>query len=188
MRFTVGAMLGCIAILGGNVAAEEAPKVLSYTVKNIDGEKVDLSQYKGKVLLIVNVASRCGLTPQYKGLQAMHEKYKDDGLAILGFPCNQFGRQEPGTEEEIKEFCTSKYDVDFDMFAKVNVNDKPDEPQADLYKYLTSKDAVGDKAGPISWNFEKFLVGRDGKIQRFSPRTTPDDEELVKAIEAELAK
>lgn len=181
-------LICAMGILAGTFSAlaEETPKVLQFKMKSIDGEEIDLSKYEGKVLLIVNVASRCGYTGQYKGLQAIHEKYEKDGLVVLGVPCNQFGKQEPGTEEEIKEFCTSKYNVDFDMFAKVDVNG---DDACDLYKYLTSEEAVGDKAGAVRWNFEKFLVSRDGKVVgRYPSKIAPESETLVSAVEAELAK
>ena len=161
-------------------------KPLSFTVKSLDGKDVDLSKYQGKVVMIVNVASKCGLTPQYKQLQALHEKYSKDGLAILGFPCNQFLSQEPGTADEIKEFCRVNYGVSFDMFAKVEVNG---DGACDLYKNLTALDTKPVGPGKISWNFEKFIIGRNGEIvARFSPRTKPDDPEVLKVIEAELAK
>lgn len=164
--------------------AEAKTGALDFRVKTIDGQSVDLEQYRGKVVLIVNVASECGLTPQYAGLQELYEKYQDKGLVVLGFPCNQFGSQEPGTEAEIKEFCSTKYHVTFPMFSKVEVNG---EGAAPLYQYLTSQDVDPVGAGKISWNFEKFLIDRDGKlVHRFSPRTTPDAPELVKAIESEL--
>ena len=157
---------------------------LSFQAKTIDGENVDLHDYEGKVVLIVNVASQCGLTRQYAGLQSLYEKYQDQGLVILGFPCNEFGGQEPGTEAEIKQFCSTKYDVTFPMMSKVNVN----QDACDLYQHLTSQEAKPAGSGPISWNFEKFLIGRDGQlVHRFSPRTAPSDEELVSAIEAQLA-
>ncbi len=163
----------------------ESDHALNYTMKKIDGENVSLEDYHGKVLLIVNVASRCGLTPQYKQLQAIHEKYAEKGLAVLGFPCNQFGGQEPGTAEEIQTFCSSKYDVTFDMFDKVEVNG-PDA--CDLYKHLTALDLEPAGTGKISWNFEKFLVSRDGEVvARFSPKTAPDAEEVTSAISKELA-
>jgi glutathione peroxidase len=159
---------------------------LQFTVKDIDGKDVDLSQYKGKVVMIVNVASKCGNTPQYKQLEALNKKYKEQGLVILGFPANEFGKQEPGTDAQIKEFCTSTYQVDFPMFSKIVVKG---EGQADLYKYLTSKETDPAHAGDITWNFEKFLIGRDGQIaNRFKPGTKPDAPQVVKSIEAELAK
>lgn len=172
-----------------NATEQESKKVskpLSFTMKSLDGKDVDLSKYRGKVVLIVNVASKCGLTGQYEQLQKLHEEYSKKGLAVLGFPCNQFLSQEPGTAEEIKEFCRVNYGVTFDMFAKVEVNGKN---ACDLYKTLTSLDTTPVGAGKISWNFEKFIVGRDGKVAaRFSPRTKPDDAKLVKVIETELAK
>ena len=165
---------------------KKASGPLQYTVKDIDGKDVALSQYQGKVVLIVNVASRCGNTPQYKQLEDLHKKYAGKGLVILGFPANEFGKQEPGTDAEIKEFCTSTYHVDFPMFSKIVVKG---EGQADLYKNLTSKNTDPNFAGPISWNFEKFLIGRDGQvISRFTPKTKPDAPAVVKAIETELDK
>lgn len=167
-------------------AKKETPAVLNFKMDSLDGKSVDLSKYQGKVVLIVNVASRCGYTPQYKDLQALHDKYGKDGLAILGFPCNQFGQQEPGTSEQIAEFCESNYGVKFDMFAKVDVNG---DKKCGLYKYLTSKDSNAKFAGDIKWNFEKFLVGRDGKVlARYESKIKPQSEELTKAIEAELTK
>jgi glutathione peroxidase len=172
-------------------AVEKAPTVLDHKVKNIAGKEVDLKEYKGKVLLVVNVASACGLTPQYEQLEALNKKYRDQGLAVLGFPCNQFGKQEPGTEVQIAEFCSKEYGVTFDMFSKINVNanEKEGITPDPLYKDLTSLDTKPVGKGKISWNFEKFLIGRNGEVvARFSPRTSPDDAEVVKAIEAELAK
>jgi len=175
--------------LSSNAVEKEARKVskpLSFTVKSLGGKDVDLSKYQGKVVLIVNVASKCGLTPQYKQLQALHDKYAKNGLAVLGFPCNQFLFQEPGTADEIQEFCRVNYGVSFDMFAKVEVNGKE---ACDLYKTLTALDTKPVGPGKISWNFEKFIIGRDGEVvARFSPRTKPDDPEVIKVIEAELAK
>jgi len=156
---------------------------LAGKVKKIDGTEVDLATYKGKVVLIVNVASRCGLTPQYTGLQKLYDTYKDKGLVILGFPANEFGAQEPGTDSEIATFCSSKYGVTFDMFSKIVVKGPGISP---LYKTLTE---TSDPKGDIGWNFEKFLIGRDGKIVgRYSPRTAPDDATLKAAIEAAIAK
>lgn len=165
--------------------SSEPDCAIDFKATSIDGAPVDLHDYEGNVVLIVNVASRCGLTRQYEGLQAMFEKYQDQGFVILGFPCNQFGGQEPGTEAEIKAFCSSKYDVTFPMFSKVNVNGAD---ACDLYKSLTSADTEPAGAGPISWNFEKFLIGRDGQLlNRFSPRTAPYDDELVSAVESAIA-
>lgn len=153
-------------------------------VKDIDGKSTSLKAYKGKVLLIVNVASHCGFTPQYKALESVYEKYKDQGLVVLGFPCNQFGAQEPGSNEEIKQFCSSKYNVTFPMFDKIEVNGPNRHP---LYVSLAGADSAFP--GDIKWNFTKFLVGRDGKlIKRFESRVTPDSAEVTSAIEAALAQ
>ncbi len=152
-------------------------------LKDIDAKSTSLKPYTGKVLLVVNVASKCGYTPQYSALEALYEKYKDKGLTVLGFPCNQFGGQEPGTNEEIKKFCTSHYEVTFPLFDKIEVNGTGRHP---LYTTLTGKDSPGP--GDIKWNFTKFLVGRDGKIlQRFESKVKPDSPEMVQAIEAALA-
>jgi glutathione peroxidase len=169
------------------VAADDAQETaLKFKMKKLDGKEFDLAKYKGKVVLMVNVASECGLTPQYEQLQALHKKFGDKGLAVVAFPCNQFGGQEPGTAAEIREFCTDNYGVTFDMFAKIDVNG---ESACDLYKYLTSLETKPKGPGRITWNFEKFLIGRDGKVAaRFSPRAKPDSAEVIKAIEAELAK
>ncbi|QJX00266.1 glutathione peroxidase [Frigoriglobus tundricola] len=159
---------------------------LEYKMKDIDGKEYDLSKLKGKVVMFVNVASKCGLTPQYKGLEELYEKYQKDGFVIIGVPANEFGKQEPGTDAEIKEFCTGNYKVTFPMMSKVVVKG---EGQVPLYKTLTEATPKDGKVEPISWNFEKFLVGRDGKVvARFSPRTEPSDEALNKAVKAELAK
>jgi glutathione peroxidase len=169
-------------------ADKDAPvkSPLVYKMKKLDGKEVDLASYKGKVVLFVNVASQCGLTGQYEELQDLHEKYSKQGLAIIGVPANEFGRQEPGTNDEIATFCKKNYGVEFDMLSKVVVKG---DGMCDLYKHLTSSDSNPKFAGPISWNFEKFLVGRDGQVSaRFAPRTSPDDADVVKAIEAELAK
>jgi glutathione peroxidase len=158
--------------------------MLQGKMKSLAGQEVDLSRYQGKVLLIVNVASECGYTPQYKGLQALHTKYGQSGLAVLGFPCNQFGHQEPGTSEEIAQFCQKYYGVTFDMFAKVDVNGRN---QCDLYKHLTAPDAHAKFPGPIQWNFEKFLIARDGTVvARYGSSVAPESKSLVEAIEREL--
>ncbi|HLW77190.1 MAG TPA: glutathione peroxidase [Bryobacteraceae bacterium] len=149
-----------------------AANIYDYTVKSIDGQQVPLSTYKGKVVLLVNVASRCGYTPQYTGLEAMYEKYKSQGFVILGFPANNFMSQEPGTDAEIKTFCSTKYNVSFPMFSKISV--KGDD-KADLYKYLTDQTANPASGGEIKWNFTKFLIDRNGKIvQRFEPAVAPE--------------
>jgi glutathione peroxidase len=189
----VSLLLMAVAVLPGCAASdatEQEPakmsKPLSFTMKSLNGEDVSLSKYEGKVVLIVNVASKCGLTPQYEQLQALHDKYAEDGLAVLGFPCNQFLWQEPGNAEQIQEFCRVNYGVTFDMFAKMNVKGKE---ACELYKTLTALDTKPVGPGKISWNFEKFIIGRDGEVvARFSPRTKPDDPAVLKVIEAELAK
>jgi glutathione peroxidase len=159
---------------------------LGFTLKDIKGNPVELSKYKGKVVLLVNVASQCGLTPQYEGLQALYQKYEKDGFVIVGIPANEFGHQEPGTNEEIEKFCTSKYSVTFPMMSKIVVKGEGIDP---LYKYLTKVDTKPAPAGDIIWNFEKFLVGKDGQVKaRFAPRTKPDDPKLVEAIATELKK
>jgi glutathione peroxidase len=181
-------LLGVIVMTAGvtATAADKAPPALDFTMKSLSGKDVDLKQYQGKVVLVVNVASKCGLTPQYKPLQALYEKHEKDGLVILGFPCNQFLHQEPGTAEEIQKFCTVNYGVTFPLFAKVEVNGKGACP---LYQYLTALDTKPTGSGKISWNFEKFVIDRKGEVvARFSPRTAPDSPEVLRVIEAELAK
>jgi glutathione peroxidase len=182
---------GAAVLLIGHALAADRPttrpaSVLAYTVADIQGNPVDLGKYKGKVLLIVNVASKCGYTPQYADLEKIYETYKDKGLAVLGFPANEFGGQEPGTNSQILDFCTSTYDVKFDMFSKIVVKGADKVP---LYQYLTSKDDNGQYGGEIQWNFTKFLVSREGKVvARFEPKVKPTDAQAVKAIEAELAR
>jgi glutathione peroxidase len=164
-------------------SAHAADSLYDIPLKDIDGKAATLKPYAGQVILIVNVASKCGYTPQYAGLEALYKKYGTQGLVVCGFPCNQFGAQEPGTAEEIKSFCTSKYDVTFPMFDKLEVNGENRHP---LYVALAG--ATSPFAGDIKWNFTKFLVGRDGKIlQRFASGVKPDAAELTKAIEAALA-
>jgi len=162
----------------------EVPELLRHKMKSLDGKEVDLSEYAGRVLLVVNTASECGYTPQYKGLQSLHKDYEEKGLSVLGFPCNQFGKQEPGDELKIKTFCEQNYQVTFDMFSKVEVNG---DGQCDLYKELTDVDAKPAGKGPVKWNFEKFLIGRNGEvIARFPSKVEPDSDELKKAIDAAL--
>jgi glutathione peroxidase len=152
-------------------------------MKSLDGKPFSLSDYKGKVVLLVNVASKCGFTPQYKGLQALQDKYKAKGFTVVGVPCNDFGSQEPGTSEEIRKFCTDNYNVTFPLTEKVHVKGAEQHP---LYARLTGKDA--EFPGDIKWNFGKFLIGRDGKIlQRFDSQVKPESPELTGAIEAALA-
>jgi len=166
--------------------ADDHECALNFKAKNIDGETVDLEDYEGNVVLVVNVASKCGLTPQYGQLQSLYEEYEKKGLVVLGFPCNQFLSQEPGSEADIKKFCSTKYNVSFPMFSKVEVNG---ENAAPIYKYLTSKDVKPKGKGKVSWNFEKFLIDREGNlVNRFEPKTKPNDPAIVKAIESELAK
>ena len=167
-------------------AATDGPSPLQFKAKDIDGKEVELNQYKGKVTLIVNVASKCGNTPQYEGLEALYKKYNEKGFTILGFPANEFKAQEPGTDADIKQFCTSKYGVTFPMFSKVVVKG---DGQSELYKFLTSKESNPQFAGDITWNFEKFLTDKNGKIiARFSPKTVPNDPEITKAIETALVR
>jgi glutathione peroxidase len=168
-------------------AKAQGAKALDHEMKTIQGKKVNLAEkYQGKVVMLVNVASKCGATPQYEQLQALHEKYGKKGLAIVGVPCNQFGKQEPGTEAQIVEFCKGTYGVEFDMLAKVDVNG---EDAAPLYKYLTSEKTDPKFPGKIKWNFEKFVFDREGNVvARFDTKTKPDSKEVVEVIEAELAK
>jgi glutathione peroxidase len=167
-------------------AAKDEATPLNQEMKTLEGKKINLAKkYDDKVVLLVNVASKCGLTPQYEQLQAMHEKYSDEGLAIVGVPCNQFGEQEPGTPEEIAQFCAENYGVEFDLLGKVDVNGPNAAP---LYKHLTSKETNPELSGKITWNFEKFLFNRDGQlVARFSPKVKPDSPEVIAAIEKELA-
>ncbi|MGQ0542019.1 MAG: glutathione peroxidase [Blastocatellia bacterium] len=159
--------------------------IYEFTMKNIDGADVKLDAYKGKVTMIVNVASKCGLTTQYQGLQALYDKHKDKGFVVLGFPANNFLGQEPGTEKEIKDFCTLKYNVTFPMFSKLSVRGTDQHP---FYTFLTHKQSNPGFDGDITWNFEKFVADRSGKIiARFSPTTTPDDPKITETIEAALA-
>lgn len=157
--------------------------IYDFTMKDIRGKDQPLKAYKGKVLLVVNVASKCGQTPQYKGLEELYLARKKDGLVVLGFPANEFGAQEPGTNAEILQFCTTQYSVSFPMFSKIVVKGEGIHP---LYRWLV---ASADRHEEIEWNFAKFLISRDGEVvARFAPRTKPDDPALVKAIEAELKK
>ncbi len=159
--------------------------VFDFTMKNIDGTDVPLSNFKGKVLLIVNVASKCGYTPQYAGLEALYKKYHDRGFEILGFPANNFLSQEPGTDDEIKQFCTTKYDITFPLFSKISVKGNDQHP---LYRFLTSEETNPSFSGDIKWNFQKFLVGREGKVTaRFDPGVKPLSEEMTTAVEKALA-
>ena len=183
MKVVLLAMCAVCALSTVLSGSSRADLPLAGTMKTIDGKDVDLGTYQGKVVLIVNVASRCGATPQYAGLQDLYEKYKDKGFVVLGFPANDFGAQEPGSDEQIKEFCSTKYAVSFPMFSKISVKGPE---KATLYKVLTE---TADPSGDVGWNFEKFLIGKDGTIAgRFKTRVSPDDAELVSAIEAALVK
>jgi glutathione peroxidase len=178
-------LLAALAIAVPSSAAEKA-SILDYTMKNIEGEDAPLSVYRGKVLLVVNVASKCGLTPQYEGLEKLYKKYGDRGLVILGFPANNFAMQEPATNAEIRQFCTVQYGVTFPMFAKILVKGTYIDP---LYAFLTSKKTNPEFGGEIKWNFTKFLVDRSGKvINRFELKVAPESDEVVKAIEAALGE
>jgi glutathione peroxidase len=171
------ALLFCVCLFG-------ASSVYDFTLDSIDGQPAPLADYKGKVLLLVNVASKCGFTPQYTALEALYEKYKGQGLVVIGFPANNFMAQEPGTNEEIKTFCTRKYNVTFPMYTKISVKGSDKAP---LYQFLTDSGANPTTGGEIKWNFTKFLVARDGKvISRFEPAVKPDSPEVVGAIEKAL--
>jgi glutathione peroxidase len=176
----------CAAAAADAPAPKKPASVLDFQVKDIDGKTVDLGKYRGEVLLVVNTASFCGYTPQYKELEAAFEKYKGRGFEVLAFPANEFGHQEPKADPEIKEFCTSKYNVTFPLFSKIVVKGEGIHP---LYQYLTGTDTDPKFAGPIGWNFAKFLVNRKGEVvARFKSDDTPDSEKVTKAIEGALAE
>ncbi len=178
--------LSLILALAASFAAAEPKSIYDFTMRSIDGQQVSLGSYKGKVVLLVNVASRCGFTPQYAGLEALYEKYKDRGLVIVGIPANNFAQQEPGTNEEIKKFCSSKYNVSFPMMSKVSVLGDDKTP---LYQFLTSKSSDPQFGGDIQWNFTKFLFDRAGKpVGRFEPAVKPDSPEVQAAIESALGQ
>ncbi len=187
----IGLIALCLFIAAGCLMSDSVPSaelknksILDYKMKDIDGNDVKLKKYKGKVLLVVNTASKCGYTPQYEGLQAIYDKYNAQGFSVLGFPANNFGGQEPGTESEIKEFCTTKYKVTFPMFAKISVKGDDQDP---LYKFLTSKETNPQFAGDIKWNFNKFLIDRKGNVvARFDSKEKPDSEAVTQAIEKYL--
>ena len=183
MRKLAMVILLCVAVTS---MAAPAKSIYDFTLKSIDGQSVALKSYHGKVVLLVNVASKCGFTPQYAGLESLYEKYKDRGLVIVGIPANNFGSQEPGTNEEIKKFCSNKYNVTFPMMAKVSVLGADEAP---LYTFLTDK-AVNPKiGGDIKWNFTKFLFDRNGKpLERFEPAVAPDSPQMVSGIESALGK
>ena len=184
----LASLLAAFAVVAASAQAQEAKPMspLDFKVKDIDGTEVDLAKYKGEVVLIVNTASFCGNTPQYKGLEALYEKYKEKGFAVLAFPANEFGAQEPGTDAEIKEFCTSKYHVTFPVFSKIKVKGDGIDP---LYQYLTGKDTDANFAGDVSWNFAKFLVNRKGEVvARFAPGDKPETDKVTSEVEKALAE
>jgi len=167
-------------------AQEAAPSPLAFTMTDIDGASQPLSAYKGKVVLIVNVASQCGLTPQYKALQSLYETYGPKGFVVLGFPANNFRGQEPGTDAEIKEFCSLNYQITFPMFSKISVAGEDVDP---LYAFLTEKTTNPEFSGPIAWNFTKFVLDRQGRVAaRFEPKISPDSPEVIAVIERELGR
>ena len=179
-------ILTLIVFLAAGATAARATSIYDFTMKSIDGQPVSLKTYSGKVVLLVNVASKCGFTPQYAGLEALYEKYKDRGLVIVGIPANNFAAQEPGMNEEIKKFCSNKYNVTFPMMAKVSVLGDDKTP---LYVFLTDKNANPKVGGDIKWNFTKFLFDRDGNpVARFEPAVTPDSPEVQAAVASALDK
>ena len=183
MRKLIFFLMLCFACV--SVSAE--PKsIYDFTMRSIDGDHVSLKNYQGKVVLLVNVASKCGFTPQYAALESVYEKYKDKGLVIVGIPANNFMSQEPGTDEEIKKICTNKYNVTFPMMSKVSVKGDDKTP---LYVFLTGKDTDPQFSGDIKWNFTKFLFDRNGNpVARFEPNVTPDSPQVTAAIESALGK
>lgn len=193
MIFTIVAATiaaGLCSLPSAVVSAQSSPKkpasVLDFTMKDIEGKDVPLAKYHGKVLLLVNTASQCGYTPQYKGLEQVYEKYKNQGFEVLAFPANEFGAQEPGTDAQIKQFCTTKYNVTFPLFSKIVVKGKGIHP---LYEFLTAPATDPKFAGPIPWNFAKFLVNRKGEvIARFEPGVKPESAELTGVVEKALAE
>ena len=184
----LGLMLAAVCLTGDRtpVAELKNKSILDFKMMDIDGKEVKLKKFKGNVLLVVNTASQCGYTPQYEGLQKTFDKYKAQGFVVLGFPANNFRGQEPGSNEQIKEFCTTKYKVTFPMFAKISVKGDDQDP---LYQFLTSKETNPNFAGDIKWNFNKFLIDRKGNVvARFDSKDTPDGEAVTAAIEKYLAE
>lgn len=185
-RCLLALLVVCPLLLATVRADDGVPAVLRFEMQSLDGKPVKLEKYRGRVVLFVNVASECGYTPQYAGLEALHQKYAARGLSVVGVPANEFGGQEPGSNRQIAEFCEQNYGVSFDMLAKVVVDGTGTCP---LYAYLTSKETNPKFGGPIRWNFEKFLVGRDGTVlARFGSGVEPDAPELLAALEAALAQ
>lgn len=193
LTFAFAVTVVCAALFAISISSRESSaassgekmnSIYDFSLKDIDHKEVSLSQYRGKVVMVVNVASRCGYTPQYEGLQKVYMKYKDRGFVILGFPANNFMSQEPGTDEEIKTFCSTKYSVTFPIFSKISVKGDDIHP---LYKFLTGKETNPDFGGDIKWNFSKFLVDKSGKIiARFEPKVTPESDPVIQAIEKAL--
>lgn len=177
-------LLGLIVLFSAFKSDKKDKTVHDFTVKDIMGNEVSLSDYEGKTLLIVNVASKCGLTPQYEDLQALYNQYKDQGLVVLGFPANNFMGQEPGSNEQINSFCTQKFGVTFPMFSKISVKGRDMHP---LYEFLTKKENNGVVDAPVKWNFQKFLINKDGELVcSFSPRERVNDSKFLKVIKKEL--
>ncbi len=194
MALSICVVGGSLCMMHDTVSAEEkapttqpmANDALSFSVKDIDDHEVDLEQYRGKVVMIVNVASKCGFTKQYAGIEKLYDNYKDKGLVVIGFPANDFNHQEPGSNAQIKEFCESTFQVAFPMMGKISVKGAEKAP---LYHYLTEPATAGEFAGEIGWNFTKFVIGKDGKIAaRFPSQVTPEDPKLIGAVETALAK
>jgi glutathione peroxidase len=186
MPVLLGTLLIGIPLAAVEADETQAKSVYDFAMKNIDGKIIPLSTFKGKAVLIVNVASQCGYTPQYKGLEALYRRYKDRGLVILAFPANNFGQQEPGSDEEIKAFCTTKYNVTFDMFSKISVKGADQHP---LYRFLTSPETNPKFSGDVRWNFQKYLFDRSGKIiAKFASGVEPLSDELTSAIEQALVE
>lgn len=174
------------AVVSAQTVSKKPTSILDFTMKDIDGKDVPLAKFQGKVLLIVNTASQCGYTPQYRGLEEIYQKYKAQGFEILAFPANEFGAQEPGTDDQIKQFCSSNYKVSFPLFSKIVVKGKGIHP---LYQFLTSEATDPKNAGQIPWNFAKFLVNRKGEVvSRYQPDVKPESSELTGAIEKALAE
>ena len=183
MRKLIFILMLCVACAS---LSAEPKSIYDFNLRPIDGDHVSLKSYQGKVVLLVNVASKCGFTPQYAALESVYEKYKDRGLVIVGIPANNFAQQEPGTDEEIKKFCSNKYNVTFPMMSKVSVLGEDKTP---LYVFLTGKDTDPQFAGDIKWNFTKFLFDRNGNpVARFEPNVTPDSPQVTAAIESALGK
>ena len=181
IAFAIAVSALVLSGFASSASAQATPAALNFTMKTIQGEDVPLSKYAGKVVVLVNVASRCGLTPQYEQLQKLHDDYAQQGVAVVGVPCNQFKGQEPGTDKEILEFCQDNYDVEFDLMSKVDVNGAKQSP---LYQYLNALDIAPKGKGDVTWNFEKYIIDRTGKpVARFAPKTQVDSEQFLAELE-----